>query len=196
MNLTTRLTDARDWEECAALLQDGFLYKPSERACLPPFWRQMQGQGRLNSALLEDKERLPGRRILQFGTSVFVSDSFLREAEAADTPGLSRRVMERVWQGRSPLLDVSAIRDGNSGAGLNLMVLHMGLSLAGLNAAERSVAFAKVPESFMWLHEGYRLKAVMLEVFDDAEVQFTRAAGFHSPHGLRPVGEHTQRTRQ
>ena len=178
MNLTTRMTDERDWEECAPQLQDGFHYSPSERACLPPFWRQAQGQGRLNSALLEDKDRPPGRRILQFGTSVFVTDSFLQEAQAADTPGLSRRIMELVWRGRSPILDRTAIRDGNSGPGLNLVVLHLGLAFAGLNAAELSVAFVKMPESFMWLHEGYRLRAMLLELYDDAAVQFTRAAGF------------------
>ena len=178
MNLTTRMTDERDWEECAGQLQDGFLYNPSERACLPPFWQQMQGRGRLNSALLEDRDQHPGRRILQFGTSVFVSDSFMREAQAADTPGLSRRVMELVWRGRSPLLDADAIRDGNSGPGLNLVVLHLGLATTGLSAAERPVAFAKMPESFMWLHEGYRLRAMLLELFDDSAIQFTRAAGF------------------
>ena len=189
MNLTTRLTDSRDWEECLPQLQDGFLYSPSERACLPAFWQQMQGQGRLNSALLEDRDRPPGRRILQFGTSVFVTDAFLQEAQAADTPGLSRRVMERVWQKRSPILDTAAIRDGNSSTGLNLLVLHLGLATADLSEAERSVAFVKMPESFMWLHEGYRLQSVLMELYDDATIQFTRASGFHerAAYGLPPA---------
>lgn len=179
MNLTTRLTDARDWEECLRQLQDGFLYSPSERACLPSFWQQMQGQGRLNSALMEDRDRPLGSRILQFGTSVFITDLFLREVEAANTPGLSRRVMEQAWRGRSPILDVAAIREGNSGAGLNLMVLHMGLAMAGLSDAERSVAFVKMPESFMWLHEGYRLRSLLIEMYDEDSIQFSLAAGFH-----------------
>ena len=165
MNLTTQLTEERDWEECAAQLQDGFLYRPSERACLPPFWQQMQGQGRLNSAVLEDRDRPAGRRILQFGTSVFVTDAFLREAQTADTPGLSRRVMEQVWRGRSPILDARRHPGRQSGRGPEPAGAAHGPGTADLSETERPVAFAKMPESFLWLHEGYRLKAMLLEFY-------------------------------
>ncbi|MBV9852667.1 MAG: hypothetical protein JO250_23650 [Armatimonadetes bacterium] len=178
MDLTTRITDERDWDECVPLLQDGFLYSPAQRACLPAFWRQMQDQGRLNSALLEDRDRPKGRRILQFGVSVFVTDVFFQEAEDSNSPGLSLRVMERVWQGRSPLLDRTAIRDVNSGDGLNLLVLHQGLALAGLSDTDLAPALAKIPESFFWLHEGYRLRAILMEFYDAFVIQFSLDSGF------------------
>lgn len=197
MDLMHRTTKERDLAGCLAILEDGFSYPAALRARLPGIAARLLAEGALNSAVMEDLDQPLGQRLLQFGASVFLSDDFVREAEAERTPHLSAQVVAAIVEGRSPVLTLPAIRAANAKDGLNLFVLHFGLALDRVNPADLPTVFARIPESFFSLHLGYNLKQITVEFCDDAVVRFSLASGFHlrtdyaayyGRHGLPPLG--------
>ncbi|MDQ2688528.1 MAG: hypothetical protein M3Y28_11755 [Armatimonadota bacterium] len=197
MDLMHRPTGERDLAECLAILQDGFSYPNALRERLPAIAARLLAEGAMNSAVLEDMDQPAGQRLLQFGASVFLSDAFVREAEAGMMPHLSVQVVAAIIKGRSPVLTLPEIRAANARDGLNLFILHFGLALDRVNPADLPALFARIPESFFSLHLGFNLKQIIVEFCDDAVVRFSLASGFrlrtdyaafYGRHGLPPPG--------
>lgn len=179
MDLMHRTTEERDLPGCLAILEDGFSYPDALRARLPAIAARLLAEGAMNSAVLEDLDQPLGQRLIQFGASVFLSDAFVREAEAEMTPHLGAQIITKIVEGRSPVLTLPAIRAANARDGLNLFVLHFGLSLDRVNPDNLPTVFARIPESFFSLHLGYNLKQIIVEFYDESVVRFSLASGFH-----------------
>lgn len=178
MDLIHRGTEERDIEACFEILEDRFSYNDDLRARLPSVAARLLADGALNSAVLEDLDQPVGQRLVQFGASVFVTDQFMREADAEMMPHVSARVVADIARGRSPVLSLAEIREANSGGGLNLLVLHFGLSAHRWSEQEFPQVRARMPESFFSLHQGYNLKAILMEYCDERVVRFACEAGF------------------
>lgn len=177
MGLTYRRTEAGDLEECLCVLQQGYSYGGDPQEELPFVWRQLLTAGTLNSTVTEDRERPPGQRILHFGVSVFVTDEFMQAIRAAGAPGVSRRLVEQMRAGQSPILSREAARRANAGAGLNLLILHVG-AMGGTDDQIDAVML-RAPESFFWVHGGYYFREILFELRGARARLFSLSGGFH-----------------
>ncbi len=185
MKLIYRPTEDRDLPECVPLVQHG-LTPPGASARLLAAWRTLRARGAFNSAVMEDQDRAAGRRLVHFGCSVFITDEFVGEARARPHPCLSDLVLDRVAAGRSPVLDVAGVRRANTGDGLSVLVLHVG-EAGDLSPAERLAVTARNPDTFFLVHQGFRLKEILMQLPDAAPQQFVLAGGFvwrHPETGL------------
>jgi hypothetical protein len=183
MDLTYREVEVRDFDACGVLLQDREHYSGEALAALPEIWGQWLGSGALNAAVMELREGSAEPEIIQFGMSVFVTNQFLVEARTAGTPHLGVRLISRVLAGRSPVLDLAAIRAANSGDGLNLFVSHSGFLRRDWTPEQSLLIAGRAPESFFWLHQGYNFREMLLEYYDVMLVQLCLAAGFRLREG-------------
>lgn len=179
MDLACRLMEDKDWEESLRLLQDGYLvgYTEEARDALPSFWRQLVRENIWNAMVVEDLSR-PSDRIVMVGVTVFINDQFVQEAKEGGVPFVGARLVERVLQGQSPLLDAKAIRRANARGGLNVFLLNFASVSRRLSAQENLLLNARAPEGFMLLNVGYRIREILIEHFDEYAWHFMLASGF------------------
>ncbi len=178
MYLTYRELEERDFEACFALMQDREHYSAEALAALPGIWRRWRDENSIISAVMELHEGAALPRVIQFGMSVFVTDQFLADARTAPNLHLGHQLVCRVIEGRSPILDLAAIRAGNSGDGLNLLVNHFGFPWSAWSPEQLALIVSRGPESFFWLLSGYNLREIVIEYYDLRSVQYSLAGGF------------------
>ncbi len=175
MHLTYRPATLDDIEPCLALLP-GFSCPSPARAEFPAAWQRWLLTGEMEMIILDDAERPPKSRQIAFGSSVFVTDSFLAEAKTTLPPSISAQVVNRWQEGCSPILSQSQVRAANTGPGLNLLILHLGWA-DGLDTAEMRLVKGKMLEGLLFFFRGYKLKEVLQEVYSDEERRRGEAAG-------------------
>jgi len=178
MHLTYRPATAQDVEACLEMLPPGFVCGASCRARLADAWRNWLREGIMQMTVLEDGMRPSVSRRIAFGNSVFVTEAFAQETKASLPPPLGVQVVRRWGEGRSPVLDLRALRAANSGPGLTLLILHIGW-MPRLTAEEVRWAKGKLLEALLFFFSGYQLKEVLQEVYSEEERQRGMAAGAH-----------------
>ena len=178
MHLTYRPATAQDVEACLEMLPPGFVCGASCRARLADAWRNWLREGIMQMTVLEDGMRPSVSRRIAFGNSVFVTEAFAQETKASLPPPLGVQVVRRWSEGRSPVLDLRALRAANSGPGLTLLILHIGW-MPRLTAEEVRWAKGKLLEALLFFFSGYQLKEVLQEVYSEEERQRGMAAGAH-----------------
>lgn len=176
MHLTYRPATAQDVDACLEMLPPGFICAASLRARLADAWRNWLRDGVMQMTILEDGTRPPALRRIAFGNSVFVTPPFAEEAKTRLAPPVSAQIVRRWSEGRSPILDLSALRAANSGAGLTLLILHIGW-MPWLSAEEVRWAKGKLLEAMLFFFSGYQLQEVLQEVYSEEERQRGLAAG-------------------
>src|SRR5437660_577024 len=117
-----RLFTRGDPAVCATLLPGAFDVSERVRAALPSLWARLIASEQLVGGVIEDSDTSEPGSVMAFGMAVFLSDGFLDEYLRAPRPHLAAIVYEEIMAGRSPALELDAIRDANSGDGLNLLV--------------------------------------------------------------------------
>ena len=178
MHVTYRPATGEDVEECFRLLPPGFVCEPGLRTRLPELWRAWLRDGRLQMTVLEDGERPQGRRLVAFGNSVFVTDAFAEELRCGCLPpSPAAHVARRTLEGMSPILELGAVRRANSGAGLSLLVTHIGWDANGLTPEELRWIKSKLIEAFGFTHGGYHIKEFLQEVYTEEEMRRGVVAG-------------------
>lgn len=176
MHLTYRPATAQDVEACLGMLPPGFACPDSLRARMTEAWRDWLRTGVMQMTVLEDGDRPPGARRIAFGNSVFVEEGFAAEAKASLAPPLGVQIVRRWREGRSPVLDLPAVRAANSGPGLTLLILHIGW-MPWLPAEEVRWAKGKLLEAMLFFFSGYKLREVLQEVYSEQERQRGLAVG-------------------
>ena len=161
MRLRCRQPRVIDLKRCVeALLSD-----PIQRsrygavgAALASVWMGLLRSGALIAAVLEDVEpKTP--RLVGTGVSVFVTDEFLNECKTPPLFWIGPELTQRVRQGRSPVLSFEAIRDANSGDGLNLVV--WAVFTHGEGPEENNLVSLEMMQAFIRDHSGFRLKEML-----------------------------------
>jgi len=176
MHLTYRPATAQDVDACLEMLPPGFAVAASFRARLADAWRNWLREGVMQMAILEDSDRPPESRRIAFGNSVFITQPFAEEAKTSLVPPLGAQIVRRWDEGRSPILDLNAVRAANSGPGLTLLILHIGW-LPWLPAEEVRWAKGKLLEALLFFFSGYRLQEVLQEVYSEEERERGLAVG-------------------
>jgi hypothetical protein len=177
MHLTYRPATEEDVESCVGLILETFMYTPGIRPRIAAIWRSWLRGGLMQMTVLEDETRPPQVRRVAFGNSVFVTDSFMREARAGLPPYIAAQITERYLAGNSPILDSNSVRKASASDGLNLAVLHIGWQEDILNGEEIRRVKAKLVEAFFFAHAGYPIRDFMEEVCSLEEMRRGVAAG-------------------
>ncbi len=172
-----RPTRAEDLSACLALIPEAPLFDAAARPSLLRLWREVLTRRCAESAVICDEKRPPGSQIVGFGLSVFVTEEFAHEAKTRLPPYIDKHVLDRWAWGCSPLLDLDAIREANSGAGLHLLIMHHGVMEDSLTPEEVSHARILLFDAFRAYHRGYRLKDFIDEVYGENQLERYTARG-------------------
>ena len=158
MRLRVRPIRTQDVNDAAALLAS----HPEEQrrygpllGHLPSAWLKLLQAGSMISAFVEDMDSV-APRLVACGASVFATDEFLQRLKKAPLVWFGPELVCLALAGDPSILSPEAIRQANSGEGMNVMVW------AGVERPprpeDRSAPLLEVSRFFTYQHTGYRLK--------------------------------------
>ena len=175
MRLRVRCLEARDVNECAALVAT----RPEEQRRygplldhLPWAWLKLIRTGSLTSALLEDIDGSTPK-IAGLGVSVFITDNLLLELKTFPLAWIGPTLIKQAYGTTSSILNVEQIRQANSYAGLNLAVWVAIVS--GYHSDQ--IVDVELHRSFFETHSGYQIKELICQPFDLQQIHATLHAG-------------------
>lgn len=157
-------------------MRDQYVYDEEAICSLLRLWRETLEGRSGTSAVVEDTDRLERSRIVAWGLSVFVSDSFMIDVKTRLPPYVGLHLLRRWSDGHSPILTLSEIRRANEGDGLNILALHHGW-LENTAPDQVIAAQQKLAESFNAYHAGYKVKEFLHEVYGAESVRHYRNIG-------------------
>lgn len=172
-----RFAVAEDLPACLRLLGKGFSASPRVHARIPELWKGLLAVNPGNLSVIEDPEQSYPENIESFAACVFVSDAFIAEFLAAPRPYVATVVYERILQDDSPVLSMSAIRDGNSGPGLNLVCLHFALRDPDLDSPRTRQVLQVANSAFFFFFAGYRINSLFQEVYGPRHAAYMERGG-------------------
>jgi hypothetical protein len=126
---------------------------------LPNVWCSLLRNDALVSAVIEDLDCAQEDRLVAFGVSVFVTDDFLRHAKRPPLFWMGPELIRRTLRNESPILDPRAIRQANSGEGLNIFTWEVDVRPS--DNAEFSAISVELMRSFLEFHSGFKIKEVV-----------------------------------
>jgi hypothetical protein len=173
-----RIGSPADLPYCAKLLPAGFRPSPRVRRSLIALWDRILAHDAKCLSIVEDLELDYPSNIVGFGLSVFVSDRFFEDFCAGPRPQLSAFFYERMLAGEDVVLSSDELRRINSTTGLSLLVLHFGLGNQDLSDSRTAQIVAVGGASFFFFHGGYRMKAILNEVFGSQHARYMELGGF------------------
>ncbi len=173
-----RLATAADLPRCAELLPTAFRASPAVRKQLPKLWAELLASDGRTFSIIEDMERPHSANIEGFGLSIFVTDAFLEEFYAAPRPYLAAYCYERMLAGDEVVMNAEQVRKANDGPGLNVIVLHFGLSNEDLSNPRTAQALIAGTSAFYFFHRGYRINALANEVYGAQSAEYMQRGGF------------------
>ena len=164
-----------DVEACAALTRPGARGALST-AALASLWRELLLEERISGGVVVES---PSERVVAFGLTAFVDETFLAGYLADPRPYLSACLYERVRSHRSLMLDPRDVRRGNEAGALNFLILHFHL-VPGLDTALGQGAVAAAEAGFRLAHGGYRVRRMLQEAHGPHEAAMLTGAGLRS----------------
>lgn len=176
MYLSARPTESADFERCFALARDRALYRPGEERQLFTLWEEVLKEGQGTSAVVEDEDRPPGRRIVGFGLDVFVASWFIDQAPTLP-PYLGPHLLQLRATGRSPILTPAEVSEAAAGEGLNVLGLHSGWAEEDLSREEIHRVWHLVVETFAIQHRGLNLRSFCSEMYGERDRDFMGQLG-------------------
>lgn len=160
--LTFRLGERSDLPACSTILAPGDPAAAFGEA-LPALWQRCLGCG--GFTVIEDPTQDRPASIEAFGLSVFVPNAFADRFFDSPTPGLGAAVLGALQRGETPLLTEAEIAAGNSGDGLNVVVLHFGARHSDYADARTLPVLNLIGPSFYFVHSGYRVRSILAETY-------------------------------
>ena len=130
-------------------------------------WQSLCGHECFQSTLVEADKPVRGSRLVGFGASFFVTSQFVDAELAAPARGLGERILLGTYQGTSPLLTHTELRQANTVGGLDVVIL-CGAVRQDL-ACDDTIVQRTLPylaEAFLEIHRGYRMSRVLVELLD------------------------------
>jgi len=160
MDLQARPMQPRDTRECAAIVAGHPVIGPrygSKIQCLQAVWSGLLAGEAMRTDVYEevDGSRI---RLCGFGVGVFVSDDFIREIKTQPLHWFGPQLVQRISEGRSPVLADEQVREFNSGQGLNLIVWEACLHS---EFEKRTDLFHLMVEAFLRCYRGFLLKEMI-----------------------------------
>jgi hypothetical protein len=172
-----RLTTADDLPTCREMLHPGLRIGQDARDRLVSLWTELLPRS-TTFAVIEDPARPHPDSIEAFGASVFVTDAFAAAFSSGPRPYLSAIIYDEILSGRSPVLTRAQIRESNSSTGLNVAVLHFCLRNPDMSDARTQKALQAGSAAFYFCHAGYKLNAMLHEVYGAQHAGYMKTGGF------------------
>jgi hypothetical protein len=172
-----RFATSADYPACQSMIDRGTVASRKIQEHIPQCWTEMLAINPGSITVIEDPEVPHPDGIEAFGVCAFVGDAFLDEFLAAPRPYLPTVIYERMLQGESPLLAPAAVRNANSGPGLNLVCLHFALRNRDLNHPRTRQALQVSNASFFFFFGGYRINRLYQEVYGAQHAAYLTAGG-------------------
>lgn len=169
-----------DLDEALALLPAHVGDDAAGHAAIAAQWPALlEQQPALQTGLMEDLARPPGRRILGWGVSVLLSPQQARalQLDGEPAPFVARRVYADLRAGRLQLLDDRALGRCNAAGEVVGLVLHFTLPRIDLADPQVHKIVACAQESFRMHHTGFHWQAIYLEN-SAAFMEVHRESGF------------------
>ena len=180
-----------DLPYCVELLPAGFRVQVAVRERLVDLWAGLLASEARAFAVVEDLERVFPENIEGFGLSVFVNDRFVEEIRAKPRPQVAALLYERLLEGKQVVLTARELAASNATTGINILSLHFGLRNHDLTDPRTVQALTAGSAGFLFFHGGYRIKAILNEVFGMQAVQYMQAGGFQLVHDFQKTSPAT-----
>ncbi len=169
MYLSYRLTEMADLEPSYPFIRARYRYGVEMEKDVLSLWKTLLEERACVSHVIEDRDQPAGQRHVGFGLTFFATDRFMEEAKTTLPPFLPLRVLEKWKRGTRPFLKKNEVYNAQAGAGLNVLVLHVGWDGQRYNQE----GFNKIRQfhiqAFVTLLRGFRCKDFAEEVYDAQE---------------------------
>lgn len=157
---------------CRALWGDRSLYQSHELDAALDFWRLQLASNRARGAVLVDERERPR----YFGLTTFVVPAVAEQIARCPRPRIGAALATRAW-GDDSILTERQIADGNSGAGLSMVVVNQGWDLDGPFDEGWPSLMGALLKEFEDVHAGFRLSMILGEAFGADGVNIVRSSG-------------------
>lgn len=156
-------------------------------------WQVLIESPAASAVVVEADQPVGGSRVVGFGCGVFVSEDFAARELADPRPGVSARVIESLVTGKSALLSRKQVGQGNSGAGLDFIILYSVLRTDPITG-DPSVEHLNRMFAAVWQTlAGYRFRVILREAVGEANIRhvewqkvFRRVSDYGEFHSRNP----------
>lgn len=167
-----------DLARCAELLPTSFRASAEILGQILPLWCRLLASDGHTFTIIEDVELPYPANIEGFGLSVFVTDRFFNDFCAAPRPYLAAHFYESMLAGQTVVMSAEQVRRANASTGLNIVVLHFGLSNEDLSDERTAQVLLAGSAAFYFFHSGYRINALANEVYGAQRSEYMERGGF------------------
>ncbi len=140
-------------------------------------WKSLIRRRVFASCVLECEGSDGRKRIVGFGSSVFVSAAFATRELDEMRPGLNARLFAAIAAGDKVMPEDAELSHGGGVDGLDLVVLGGNYLTAGVSPEEIRQAQMLLPSSFVDVYTGYHLSRILSETVSDAQREFHESSG-------------------
>ena len=126
-------------------------------------WRQLASMRSFASAVVVDDTAAGKDRLVGMGAAVFVTRAFADQEIADPQPGLNARIISSVDARRPVVLSEAQLQIGNTGEGLDLVILCAGWRKDALDTIRLSEIESLLGAAFFRLFAGWRFRRMIRE---------------------------------
>lgn len=130
-----------------------------------------------NFSLLIDEDQPDGQRLIRFSFKAFVTDEYARGMAASLQPTIGLSLLEHWQDSPHPLLTLPEIRRANMHGGVNMVEISHGSPERYRHPKIRADIATRTVDWVRYSAGGYRLRAFLLEMYDDFDYQWAEGLG-------------------
>jgi hypothetical protein len=134
-------------------------------------WKELIRSRSFHSSVIEYLTPLGEKKIVDFGTSVFVTADFVDRELANPQPHLNSRLLARIAAGDSVVIPEASLCDPDASEPLDIVILggNSPTRKQVLTPEQAAQAAILLPFSFEELHVGYRLNRILTETISEPQ---------------------------
>lgn len=169
MYLSFRRAIPSDFEPGYALASHRYGYKDDLKKDMFKLWKALLESGHDPMAVVEDRDRPAGQRVVAFGVSFFAYDWFVQEAKTAFPPRVDLCMFKQWKTGKRPFLLKNEIIEDQLKDGLNAVAFTWGWDIRNYGPEDSLKIAQTQSQSYIAIVSRYRLKRFVQEVKGDWE---------------------------
>ena len=161
-----RKTQAKDLPRCLQLHTAKNAFRALGQYAAEGAWRQLLEMTHATRSVVVESHHNGRKEIVGFGLGCFVNKCFAEEEARHPQPGLNTRIIESIVQGKSVVASYAEVRDDNTRAELQQVILETCWANDALNPKERDEVRVLLGVGYMELFAGYRFARILYEIAD------------------------------
>jgi hypothetical protein len=181
MSISWRPANAADIRPCLSIRPENLGAALIGTEAALQAWKMLLTYPFFSSAVLESDPPIRGHRLVGFGASVFVSQSFARAEIASPCADINSRILASIHSGRSVLADRSEVAASNANGGLDVVVLAGIWRHEVMTKAQTNEVQTVLPTSFVEWLAGYRIRSIHYETSNESEKIFAQSSIVYKP---------------